>query len=168
MILVLLCVIDVSKAITPLALLQKELAVTTRLRIAKVPLIGHPILMNPHHIQITSPQLTDITKLLDHIPLCMNREIRKSRALRPRSQSIRGHPENLAPPHKHRNMKADQVRLPHPHSIGVIQELLHQGIITRTNGPGHLRCFWGMGVRAGQRTCGSILPYGQSYILSSL
>lgn len=93
--------------------------------------------MNPHHIEITSLQLTDITKLLHHIPLCVNREVGEPRSLRPRAQAIGGDPQDLAPPHKHCNMKADQICLAHPHRVRIIEKLLHQGIVVCANGSGH-------------------------------
>lgn len=100
--------------------------------------------MNPHHIQITSLQLTDITKLLHHIPLRVNREVGKPRSLRPRAQAIGGDPQDLASPHKHCNMKADQICLAHSHRVRILQEPLHQSIITCANRAGHLEIVEGV------------------------
>jgi hypothetical protein len=119
--------------------------------------------MNPHHIQITSLQLTDVTKLLDDIPLRMNCKVGKSRSLGPRAQAIGRHAENLAPPHKHCHVEADQICLPHLHCIGVIEKLLNQGIIACTNGSGHLRMEWVWVYRAVRGAAIQFypLPYGR-------
>lgn len=126
------------KAIPPLTLLQEQLTITTRCRVSKIPIACHTVMMNPHDIQVTTLETTDVAKLLNDIPLCMNGEIGKSTPLRPRPQTIGGHGQNLSTADQHSNVETNQVCLPKPHGIRVIEELLNECIITLTDGPGHI------------------------------
>ena len=144
--------------IPPPTLLQENPTVATRRRISKIPLACHTILMNPHDKQITPLQLTKVSELLDNIALSMNRKVRKPTPLRPCSQTIRGHRQNLSPTHQHCNVKTNHICLTHPHGIGVHEELLNKCIITLTNGSGHFFFDKAMGgVLSCPGICGSIL-----------
>lgn len=69
-------------------------------------LIGHSVGVNPHDKHVTALELTDISKLLDNIPLCMNGILGETTALRPRSNPIGGNCKNLSPLHQHGDVKA--------------------------------------------------------------
>jgi hypothetical protein len=138
MLFLLLCEIDMPKTIPSLALVQEQGTVLTRSRVSKVPFVCHAIVMNSHDIQITASELTNITHLLDNIPLCMNCVIGEATSLGARPDAIGGDRKNLSSPDHHGDVETCHVCLPHSHRIGVHEELGNQRVVTGANRSGHV------------------------------
>lgn len=121
------------KTIPPLALLQEKLTITARCGVSKMFIACHAICMNAHDIQITVSETTDITKLLNNIPLSMNCVIGKPTSLRARPKTIGCHSEDFSSPDKHRYVKTDDFTLAKTHRVRIHKELLNKCVIARAD-----------------------------------
>lgn len=116
------------------ALLKKALTLGTRLRIAEILLTGHPILANAHNIHIAVLQLRCVSKLLDAIPLCMNRILAVAASATATAETVRSDTENLAAMHKHSKMKACAITLSQTACVRILQKTIEQGIMPLPSG----------------------------------
>lgn len=116
------------------ALLKKTLALGAGLGVAEIPLTGHTIFTDAHNVHVAILQLRSVAKLLDAIPLCMNRVLAIAATAAATANTIRRYAQNPPTMYQHRQMKACAVCLPQATCVGILQKTIEQGIVPVASG----------------------------------